>query len=496
MSTLRTNNIQNSQVTPSLLSVGTTSNHGLELKTNSITRVTLDTSGNLAISGALTASAGATINGGNVHSGGYNYTTNASGGFWASGAGSYAVGWYESSGSMLFRTATTNRLTIDPAGNLGLGVTPSAWNSTFKVIDFSQTASLAGSSGGANLFNNAYWSGTDYIYKTTAPATRYFQGSGTHIWYIAPSGTAGNAISFTQAMTLDGSGNLGLGVTPSAWKTASGKVLQIGTTAAIASRQNGDVYLTNNYYENTNGSDYYLTNDYASNYSQSNGAHIWYTAPSGTAGAAISWVAGMTLSADGNLLIGTQSLYSTSTATLSVGKIGATHTNTGVACLQAWNQATSGDNQFISFYTEGGGGAQRGLIDYNRTGGVTRYGTSSDMELKNIIGDAPIQKSIDVLTSTRIREYSWKDDETNKPQIGVIAQELYETFKGAVSVGGEYEETDAEGNTVTKYRPWAVDKTAFTFHLIAGFQYQQQQIQYQNELIQELIAKVSILESK
>jgi len=30
--------------------------------------------------------------------------------------------------------------------------------------------------------------------------------------------------------------------------------------------------------------------------------------------------------------------------------------------------------------------------------------------------------------------------------------------------------------TVTKYRPWAVDKTAFTFHLIAGYQAQQKQI--------------------
>jgi len=32
-------------------------------------------------------------------------------------------------------------------------------------------------------------------------------------WYIAPSGTAGNAISFTQAMTLDASGNLLVGQT-------------------------------------------------------------------------------------------------------------------------------------------------------------------------------------------------------------------------------------------------------------------------------------------
>jgi hypothetical protein len=45
----------------------------------------------------------------------------------------------------------------------------------------------------------------------------YGQTSGQHQWYTAPSGTAGNAITFTQAMTLNASGNLGIGTTsPSA----------------------------------------------------------------------------------------------------------------------------------------------------------------------------------------------------------------------------------------------------------------------------------------
>lgn len=96
-------------------------------------------------------------------------------------------------------------------GNLGLGVTPSAWNSVFKAIDFSTTASLVGSSGGANLFNNAYYNGSDYIYKTTAAATRYLQSSGEHYWYIAASGTAGNAISFTHALSINNSGAIGVG---------------------------------------------------------------------------------------------------------------------------------------------------------------------------------------------------------------------------------------------------------------------------------------------
>jgi len=39
------------------------------------------------------------------------------------------------------------------------------------------------------------------------------QDGSTHLWYQASSGTAGNAISFTQSMTLNASGNLGLGTT-------------------------------------------------------------------------------------------------------------------------------------------------------------------------------------------------------------------------------------------------------------------------------------------
>jgi hypothetical protein len=40
--------------------------------------------------------------------------------------------------------------------------------------------------------------------------------SGLHKWFNAPSGTAGNAITFTQAMTLDASGNLLVGTTANA----------------------------------------------------------------------------------------------------------------------------------------------------------------------------------------------------------------------------------------------------------------------------------------
>jgi hypothetical protein len=50
------------------------------------------------------------------------------------------------------------------------------------------------------------------------------------LWYTAPSGTAGNAITFTQAMTLDASGNLSLGNGNLVMST-SGKGIDFSATA-------------------------------------------------------------------------------------------------------------------------------------------------------------------------------------------------------------------------------------------------------------------------
>jgi hypothetical protein len=64
----------------------------------------------------------------------------------------------------------------------------------------------------------------------TATAARYEIEGNVFKWFTAPSGTAGNAISFTQAMTLDASGQLGLGTT-SPNKTAIDRALTVNGSA-------------------------------------------------------------------------------------------------------------------------------------------------------------------------------------------------------------------------------------------------------------------------
>jgi len=131
------------------------------------------------------------------------------------------IGIYGSSyGSSLdsvisFVAGTSNSMTYNASGNLGLGVTPSAWNSLIKAYETSGGSLYTYNGGNIGLAQNAYFDGA-WKYKTTSQASSYYQANAIHYWNIAASGTAGNVISFTQAMTLDASGNLMVGTTSAA----------------------------------------------------------------------------------------------------------------------------------------------------------------------------------------------------------------------------------------------------------------------------------------
>ena len=125
-----------------------------------------------------------------------------------------------------------DKLTIDASGNLGLGVTPSAWRTGYgdKVLQVGTRASLIADSGvTTDLGNNWYLSGSNYVYIATDAASRYQQYQGVHKWFTAASGTAGNAITFTQALTLSAVGNLLLGGTSDPTSAAKAIVIYNGT---------------------------------------------------------------------------------------------------------------------------------------------------------------------------------------------------------------------------------------------------------------------------
>ena len=142
----------------------------------------------------------------------------------------------DTTGTLVFQTGSTptTAVTNDGSQNVGVGVTPSAWGSGVKALQFDYGAFSGSSSIGTEVDANCYYNGTNWIYRLSSAAGRYNQAAGAHTWYTAPSGTAGNAISFTQAMTLDASGNLLVGTTTASAAIPQGFTFIYGSNASYA----------------------------------------------------------------------------------------------------------------------------------------------------------------------------------------------------------------------------------------------------------------------
>jgi hypothetical protein len=179
------------------------------------------------------------IQGGGFYLAGSEIFTNANGGLFFNGNGSYATGifGYSSSNNLRiiapnqvdFYTASTQRMLLDASGNLGLGVTPSAWVD-YTGFQIGTQGSIGATSTVINFGQNVYYGASGNSYIANGNAAMYQINDGVHGWRIAGTGTAGNAISFTQAMTLDASGRLGIGTTSPLYR------LDVQAAAGVAIR--------------------------------------------------------------------------------------------------------------------------------------------------------------------------------------------------------------------------------------------------------------------
>ncbi len=222
-----------------------------------------------------------------------------------SGGSSADFGVTSRAGKLVLGTGSIARATIDTSGNLGLGVTPSAWSASARAFQFGSLGMLfQNASGYPELAFNTYQNTSNiYTYKNTDVATRYIQSNGSHQWFSAPSGTAGNAITFTQAMTLNASGNLGLGVTPTAFFLDAGPALQINKFSIQQIGGFDVTALTTNGYQSSAGVMKYIGTASATRYRHANGAHYWDKAPSGTADTVIAFTQQMILDVNSNLAV-------------------------------------------------------------------------------------------------------------------------------------------------------------------------------------------------
>ena len=236
--------------------VGGTGNLYFYTNGNSTLQATLDFSGNLGIGTSSPNYSLTSYKGGAVA----NYLQVASGATGA-GSGNGLLLGVDSSGngvinaqgsvSLLTTVAGVLRTTLDSSGNLSLAT--GAISSKGSAIN-DQSIATYGSwtsiqengfyDAAGNILHNAIkTSGVNdtWNYRFTAPVARYKLLNGVHSWFNAPSGTAGTAITFTQAMTLNASGNLLVGTT-----SDSGNALIREVAIKGPSNGNARVFVTTN----------------------------------------------------------------------------------------------------------------------------------------------------------------------------------------------------------------------------------------------------------
>jgi predicted NUDIX family NTP pyrophosphohydrolase len=346
--------------------------------------------------------------------------------------------WWYYNGSSWYKN-----MTLDAAGNLGLGVVPSAWNASSKAFQYGSNGIAALECfNGANsvMMFNMYRASGGYVY-TVAGNNGYRFGidnSTGFAWTISTGnqGAGNTPTTTTQAMTLNASGQLVVGAT-----TAYGSAGTFtGNGGTIVLNQNSSSsYAGLRIFNELNSSARSLEIDYTgSAYASSplTGGPTGEQAAIATTGA-YPLVFGTTntfrgmFDASGNLLVGTANTgYTSSNSTY--------YTPSGSYWINNHASGTAGGTRYIGF---GLSTAELGSITQNSTTGVL-YNTTSDYRLKTLI--APVTGAGDRLDALNPVEYEWKSDGTRAR--GFFAHEFQSVY--ANSVSGQKDGVDEDGNPI------------------------------------------------
>jgi hypothetical protein len=122
--------------------------------------------------------------------------------------------------NMIFENNGTERMRIDSSGRIGITVVPETdWHVDRPPLQIGNNGSISSKSTSANAQMSvnanakqiATSNATGWKYIDSEYASQHFQFNGEHQFRVAPSGTADAAITWTNAMVIDNSGNVGIG---------------------------------------------------------------------------------------------------------------------------------------------------------------------------------------------------------------------------------------------------------------------------------------------
>lgn len=402
-----------------VLTTGLTAKN-LEFGTNNVKRLTIDgTTGAATFSSSVTASAlyvsGMTAGSGAIYHTGSRLT----------------FANYNASGTLHFEVnGGTGALTINSDTSASFVSTISATGATLTGALSGTSATFSGTLG-IGTSSPAYKldvTGIGRFRDATGYEGAFIEGA-NGIVYLGSLGS--DAISLysggVDRMRITSGGNVGIGTT-SPTDYSGYTTLHVNGKSGTGS---GVIRVTN--FNGTAGFNMYADN--AATFNTTSAIPILFLTQD---------TERMRITSGGALLVGTTSTFSPGFTALASGYIGTTITSG--TNIQIWNQATSGNNEFVTFYTEGGGGALRGSITYNRGAGLVSYNVSSDYRLKT---DFKEFNGSDVLNKVKVYDYELK--ETGARVYGVIAHELAEVLPYAVT--GEKDGEKMQGVDYSKIVP-------------------------------------------
>jgi len=388
--------------------------------------------------------------------------------------------FFPAADTIAFSEGGAEAMRIDSSGDLGLGVTPSVntvSGSGYRQIEVGTTAGNMIFAGGNEMLvlqNVIYNSGFKYVVSTFA--SQYRQNAGKHEFYTAPTGTAGNAVTFTQAMTLDSSGNLGIGTSSAGATLSVVKAISAGNIGTSFQQE-----LVNN--NGANVGDWTGTiYRWLPNNANTNQAYIGAIVTIASGDTKSDLVFGVKNSSAGNTIVEAMRISSGSlqlkkasneteaTAQFYISGSGyeAYHWLDGTAYYIGQNSSVRSLRIYSNSYTAG----------VNLASGGTSWGTFSDERLKYDI--EPITNGLDKLNSIRCVSYRLKDVDASDSQkkLGIIAQDLVGVVDEVIDITKRHgDETDYMSVRYTELIPVLIKS-----------------IQEQQALITQLTARITALE--